>query len=87
MRGQDRPEIDLCGCAICGESLEPDHTVDVRRDAATGRYHLVHMECTADGVLRAIRLGRNRVPADPGTWDRWNDEEGAQSLLGAFTDG
>jgi len=75
---------DLARCGICGGSIDPDHSVDIRRDAAIGRYHLVHMECTADGVKRALRLGRNRVPAAPGTWQRWNGEEGAQSLLGAF---
>lgn len=77
---------DLAPCLVCDGSIDPDHCVDVRRDAATGRRGLVHMECSADGVLRAQRLGRNRVPARPGTWQKWDGEQGAQSLLGAFTD-
>lgn len=76
----------LSPCQICGERIAADHTVDVRRDAATGRRGLIHMECGRDGVSRALRLGRSG-PARPGTWDSWAGEEGAQSLLHAFTEG
>lgn len=74
---------DLARCAVCGERLEPEHTVAPRTDAATGEAQLLHAECSGDGITRALRLGRD-PPVPPGTWDRWNGENGAQQALDAF---
>lgn len=78
---------DLATCFGCGEPIEPGQTVDTRHDVASDDRVIFHMECTKDGVKRALRLNRTEVPAEPGSWDEWNDEEGAQSLLGGLSSG
>lgn len=75
---------NLARCAVCNEQIAPEHHVDFRRGAVAGEAQLVHVECTADGVTRALRSGMEGK-AEPGTWEDWSDPT-YRTSLDAFSD-
>lgn len=75
---------NLARCAVCGQQIAPDHHVDIRRDAVTEEAQILHAECTADGVDRALRAGM-AGRAEPGTWDDW-EKPSYRTSLDAFSD-